>query len=89
MLGSYPGSREAAALLLARQAPGELRQAWLIVSPDAKRRIAEPTRLLTERLGQECHRLADRFVLDLPAADGIGLPPAPITVELWQPVCAP
>lgn len=87
MLGAYPGSRPAAALVLERQPTAKLESAWLLSSPDAKRRIDMPDRLLAERLLRACHQRVDRFVLTLPAADRLGLPPAPVTFEIWKPRC--
>lgn len=91
LLGDYPGSSAAAAVVLARVDPQQLRAAWLLTSDDASRRIQGWQDLLDKQLGQRCHEHVLRLRFSPPASARFDRPGQPIGLDVWRPmsVCGP
>lgn len=91
LLGNYPGSSEAAAIVLARASQVALRRAWLLTSPDASRRIQGWENMLDKQLGQRCHQRVASLPFSPPSSARFDRPGQPIHLEIWKPlpVCEP
>lgn len=86
LLGDYPGSSAAAAVVLSRVGQEQLRKAWLITSDDASRRIQGWQAMLDKQLGERCHERVVSLPFSPPALALFERPGQPIHLDVWRPL---
>jgi hypothetical protein len=89
LLGGYPGSDAAAALLVSRLPEAELRQSWLLSSDTTVRRIEGWPQSLVARLGAESHELVASVRIRAPYVWSKLQETEHVNLQLWRPKARP
>ncbi len=84
LLGGFPGSSAALERVVQTLDSERLRAAWLLVSDDNPRRVAEWRDIMARRIGPETHQLAGSTAILNPHAEWEGEPGA-VNLQLWKP----
>ena len=85
MIGGYAGSAAAAERVVAKLAPGSVRNAWLLTSTNNPRRIQSWETIMARHAGPGSHRLAGSVTIASPYAWDASAP-AQVHLQLWRPV---